>query len=85
MLHGLGHKWECAEMLFTNALIFLDVFSHLLDSPVYQFGAQQQSHSLPLPSLALTHPLHPESVIPEEFEQLKTGYTFMSQQHPEPR
>lgn len=40
MLHGLGHKWECAEMLFTNALIFLDAFSHLLDSPVYQFGAK---------------------------------------------
>lgn len=73
-----GNAQKC---FLPNNWIFLGIFFHTF----WPLLSKQQSQGLPLLSSALTHPLHTNTVIPEEFEQLQTGYTFMSQQHPEPR
>lgn len=44
---------------------------------------QCQGHNLLSATIALTHPLHPKSVLQGEPEQLQTNCTFGAQQHPE--
>lgn len=76
-----GTRVGMQKCFLPNTWIFLGIFFQTF----WPLLSKQWSEGLPLPSSALTHPLHTKIVIPEESEQLQTGYTFMSRQHPEPR